>query len=211
MEAANRGAHEAGGKTIGLNSRLPFEQGANPYITDGLHFEFHYFFMRKFWFAYLARALVVFPGGFGTCDELFEILTLAQTDKLSKEIEVVLYGRDYWEEVLDLKPMSKWGTIAEQDLGLLSYADTPSDAFELLRENLVAHHLELPSPQEAAAPGEVQDGFRYSHEARRPVQGRLSRGDGGVHGRARRRTGHTACARKVWTARRSYITWPTAR
>ena len=153
MEAANRGAHEAGGKTIGLNSRLPFEQGANPYITDGLHFEFHYFFMRKFWFAYLARALVVFPGGFGTCDELFEILTLAQTDKLSKEIEVVLYGRDYWEEVLDLKPMSKWGTIAEQDLDLLSYADTPSDAFELLRENLVAHHLELPSPQEAAAPG----------------------------------------------------------
>ena len=99
----------------------------------------------------------MFPGGFGTCDELFEILTLAQTDKLSKEIEVVLYGRDYWEEVLDLKPMSKWGTIAEQDLDLLSYADTPSDAFELLRENLVAHHLELPSPQEGRRPWHRQD------------------------------------------------------
>ena len=95
MEAANRGAREAGGKTIGLNIRLPFEQGANPYITDGLHFEFHYFFMRKFWFAYLAKALVVFPGGFGTCDEMFEILTLVQTDKLSKKIDVVLYGREY--------------------------------------------------------------------------------------------------------------------
>src|ERR1700758_3080566 len=100
MEAANRGAHEAGGKTIGLNIRLPFEQGANPYITDGLHFEFHYFFMRKFWFAYLAKALVIFPGGFGTLDELFEILTLVQTDKLSKQIGVVLYGREYWDQVL---------------------------------------------------------------------------------------------------------------
>ena len=98
MEAANRGAHEGGGKTIGLNIRLPFEQGANPYITDGLHFEFHYFFMRKFWFAYLAKALVVFPGGFGTCDELYEILTLAQTDKLSKKIQVVLYGREHFRD-----------------------------------------------------------------------------------------------------------------
>src|SRR5204863_2710565 len=113
MEAANRGAREAGGKTIGLNIRLPFEQGANPYITDGLHFEFHYFFMRKFWFAYLAKALVIFPGGFGTLDELFEILTLVQTDKLSKQIGVILYGRDYWEEVLDFKPMAEWGAIAE--------------------------------------------------------------------------------------------------
>src|SRR3954447_14797606 len=153
IEAANRGAREGGGKTIGLNTRLPFEQGANPYITDGLHFEFHYFFMRKFWFAYMAKALVIFPGGFGTCDELFEVLTLVQTDKLSKKIGIVLYGRDYWEEVLDLRPMADWGAIAEQDLDLLQYAETPQDAFEHLRDHLIAHHLEAPGDQEAAAPG----------------------------------------------------------
>src|SRR5438477_12296995 len=137
MEAANRGAREAGGKTIGLNIRLPFEQGANEFITEGLHFEFHYFFMRKFWFAYLAKALVIFPGGFGTCDELFEILTLVQTDKLSKKIDVMLYGRDYWDQVLDFKPMVEWGAIAEKDLELFHYSDTPSDAFERLRAHLV--------------------------------------------------------------------------
>ena len=153
MEAANRGAREAGGKTIGLNIRLPFEQGANPYITEGLHFEFHYFFMRKFWFAYLAKALVIFPGGFGTCDELFEILTLVQTDKLSKKIEVILYGSDFWDQVLDFKPMADWGAIAEEDLELLHRADTPSDAFEKLREHLILYHLEPSTPQEAAAPG----------------------------------------------------------
>src|SRR5712692_2432325 len=153
MEAANRGAREGGGKTIGLNIRLPFEQAANPYITDGLHFEFHYFFMRKFWFAYLAKALVIFPGGFGTCDELFEILTLGQTDKLSKKIEVILYGRSFWDEVLDFKPMAEWGAIAEKDLELFHYADTPADAFERLQTHLVAHHLEPPTAQEAAAPG----------------------------------------------------------
>ena len=153
MEAANRGAHEAGGKTIGLNIRLPFEQGVNPYITDGLRFEFHYFFMRKFWFAYLAKALVIFPGGFGTLDELFEILTLVQTDKLSKQIDVVLYGSDYWNDVLNLKPMEEWGAIAEADLDLLHHCDTPKDAFEHLRANLIARHLEPASAQEAAAPG----------------------------------------------------------
>jgi uncharacterized protein (TIGR00730 family) len=153
MEAANRGAREAGGKTIGLNIRLPFEQGLNPYVTEGLRFEFHYFFMRKFWFAYLAKALVIFPGGFGTCDELFEILTLAQTDKLSKKIQVILYGRDYWSQVLDLTPMAEWGAIAEKDVELLEFADTPGDAFEQLRAHLITHHLEPPHPQEAAAPG----------------------------------------------------------
>ena len=101
MEAANRGAHEAGGKTIGLNIRLPFEQGANRYITEGLHFEFHYFFMRKFWFAYLAKALVIFPGGFGTLDEMFEILTLMQTEKLAKQIQIILYGTEYWDPILE--------------------------------------------------------------------------------------------------------------
>ncbi len=153
MEAANRGATEAGGKTVGLNIRLPFEQGANDYITDGLHFEFHYFFMRKFWFAYLAKALVIFPGGFGTCDELFEILTLAQTDKLSKKIAVILYGREYWERVINLDPMVEWGAIAEQDKDLIHWADTPDEGFDQLRAHLEEHHLEPASPQEAAAPG----------------------------------------------------------
>jgi uncharacterized protein (TIGR00730 family) len=152
MEAANRGAQEAGGKTIGLNIRLPFEQGANPYITDGLRFEFHYFFMRKFWFAYLAKALVIFPGGFGTLDELFEILTLVQTEKLSKKIGVVLYGRAYWDQVLSFGPMSEWGAIAEKDLDLFQYADTPAEAFGCVRDHLIAHHLE-PTAQEASAPG----------------------------------------------------------
>jgi uncharacterized protein (TIGR00730 family) len=152
MEAANRGAREAGGKTIGLNIRLPFEQGANPYLTEGLHFEFHYFFMRKFWFAYLAKALVIFPGGFGTMDELFEILTLVQTDKLSKKIGVVLYGRQYWDAVLNFGPMSEWGAVHERDLDLFQYADTPMEAFECLHDHLVEHHLE-PTEQEADTPG----------------------------------------------------------
>src|SRR6478609_1050230 len=152
MEAANRGAREGGGKTIGLNIRLPFEQGANPYITDGLQFEFHYFFMRKFWFAYLAKALVIFPGGFGTLDELFEILTLVQTDKLSKKIGVVLYGRQYWDAVLNFGPMSEWGAVHERDLDLFQYADTPMEAFECLHDHLVEHHLE-PTEQEADTPG----------------------------------------------------------
>src|SRR5215831_6338724 len=153
MEAANRGAVDAGGKTIGLNISLPHEQGPNPYITDGLHFEFHYFFMRKFWFAYLAKALVIFPGGFGTLDEMFEILTLVQTDKLSKKIGVILYGREYWEQVLHLEPMAEWGAIADRDLELLHYADTPADAFDHLRAHLTRYHLEPATEQEAAAPG----------------------------------------------------------
>jgi len=153
MEAANRGAIEAGGKTVGLNIRLPFEQGANDYITDGLHFEFHYFFMRKFWFAYLSKALVIFPGGFGTLDEMFEILTLAQTDKLSKKIAVVLYGREYWEHVINFDPMAEWGAIAEQDKELIKWADSPDEAFAQLRDHLETNHIEPKTRQEQSAPG----------------------------------------------------------
>jgi uncharacterized protein (TIGR00730 family) len=153
MEAANRGAHEAGGKSIGFNIRLPFEQGANRYITNGLHFEFHYFFMRKFWFAYLSKALVIFPGGFGTLDEMFEILTLAQTQKLSKQLGVFLYGREYWEEILDLKPMEEWGAISSADLDLLKWVDTPDEAWEQLRAHLMTHHLVPETAQEEKAPG----------------------------------------------------------
>ena len=152
MEAANRGAYEVGGKSIGFNIRLPFEQGANRYITDGLHFEFHYFFMRKFWFAYLAKALVIFPGGFGTLDEMFEILTLSQTQKLSKQLGVFIYGREYWEEIIDLQPMAEWGAINARDLNLLKWVNTPDEAFEQLRAHLMAFHLVPETAQEDKAP-----------------------------------------------------------
>src|SRR6266478_4446431 len=141
MEAANLGAHEAGGKTIGLNINLPFEQNPNPYITPSLNFEFHYFFMRKFWFAYLAKALVIFPGGFGTLDELFEILTLAQTDKLAKKILVVIYGTEYWKKLINFQAMIDAGTIAAADLELFKMADSPEQGFEFLRDGLTRHHL----------------------------------------------------------------------
>src|SRR5688500_16474322 len=153
MEAANRGATEAGGKSIGLNIRLPFEQGPNRYISPGLHFEFHYFFMRKFWFAYLAKALVIFPGGFGTLDEMFEILTLAQTKKLSKKLLVILYGSEYWNEVFDLKPLAEWGAIADADLDLLCRVDSAEHGFEELKKHLIAHHMEPQTVQETGAPG----------------------------------------------------------
>ena len=141
MEAANRGAKEAGGKTIGLNINLPFEQYPNPYITPSLNFEFHYFFMRKFWFAYLAKALVIFPGGFGTFDELFEILTLAQTDKLAKKILVVIYGTDYWKKLINFQAMIDAGTIAPSDLDLFKMVDSPEEGFEFLRDGLTKFHL----------------------------------------------------------------------
>ena len=149
MEAANRGAHEAGGKTIGMNIRLPFEQAPNPYITPSLNFEFHYFFMRKLWFAYLAKALVVFPGGFGTLDEMFEILTLAQTHKLAKKITVVVYGSDYWKKVFNLDALVDTGAISPKDIELFQYADTPEDAFEVLRTGLTENYL-IPEANAAA-------------------------------------------------------------
>jgi uncharacterized protein (TIGR00730 family) len=139
MEAANRGASEAGGKTVGLNIGLPFEQFPNPYITPELSFEFHYFFMRKFWFAYLAKALVVFPGGYGTLDELMEILTLVQTQKLAKKMTVILYGSDYWKEIINFKALVKYEMIAEEDLDLFHFADDPNTAFELLKPGLLQY------------------------------------------------------------------------
>jgi uncharacterized protein (TIGR00730 family) len=136
MEAANRGASEAGGRTIGLNISLPHEQRPNPYITRELSFEFHYFFMRKLWFAHLARALVVFPGGFGTLDELMEVLTLAQTCKLERQIPVVLYGRAYWSEVINFDALVRHGMIAREDLELFQFADAPADALAILQARL---------------------------------------------------------------------------
>src|SRR6202021_2013967 len=141
MEAANLGAHEAGGKTIGPKINLPFEQNPNSYITPALNFEFHYFFMRKFWFAYLAKALVIFPGGFGTIDELFEILTLAQTDKLAKKILVVIYGSSYWKKIINFEAMLDAGVISAADLELFKMSDSPEESFEFLKDGLTEYHL----------------------------------------------------------------------
>src|SRR5437899_6141754 len=150
MEAANRGAREAGGKTIGLNIRLPFEQLPNACISPDLNFEFHYFFMRKYWFAYLAKALVVFPGGFGTLDELFEILTLAQTEKLAKKILVIVYGKEYWSRVLNFEAFADAGAISPEDLKLFSFVDSPEEALEVLKDGLTRYHL-VPQTAKAAA------------------------------------------------------------
>src|SRR5438477_9114855 len=152
MEAANLGAREAGGKTIGLNINLPFEQSPNPYITPSLNFEFHYFFMRKFWFAYLAKALVIFPGGFGTLDELFEILTLAQTQKLAKKILVVIYGSEYWNRAINFQALADSGTISPQDSELFKMVDSPEEGFEYLREGLTKYH---PGPFQPKRVGEA--------------------------------------------------------
>jgi uncharacterized protein (TIGR00730 family) len=143
MEAANRGAALGGGRSVGLNIGLPHEQLPNAYITPELSFEFHYFFMRKLWFAHLARAMVVFPGGFGTFDELFEILTLAQTRKLDRPIPVLLYGSAYWKEVINFEALVRHGTIAREDLQLFEFVDEPGAALELLKRRVV---LEPPTP-----------------------------------------------------------------
>jgi len=146
MEAANRGASEAGGRTIGLNISLPHEQRANSYVTRELSFEFRYFFMRKLWFAHLARALVVFPGGFGTLDEFTEILTLAQTHKLEHPIPVILYGTSYWREIINFEALVRHGMIDRKDLELFQCADDPATAFALLQGTLPAE------PEEGASP-----------------------------------------------------------
>ncbi|MCC6483695.1 MAG: LOG family protein [Armatimonadetes bacterium] len=136
MEAANRGAAEAGGKTIGLGISLPFEEQCNSYITDKLAMEFHYFFMRKYWFVYMSRGLCIFPGGFGTLDELMDLLTLLQTRKIRRRLPVIMYGSEYWKEVVNFEALVKWGTISPEDLDLITYSDSPEHAFEVLIEAL---------------------------------------------------------------------------
>src|SRR5215472_11070020 len=143
MEAANRGAYEAGGKSIGLSIELPHEQFANPYISPELSFNFKYFFMRKLWFAQIAKALIVFPGGFGTMDELWEMLTLLQTGKLPKRNLILIYGRRYWDEVLNWKAMVRWGTINETEYEMLQFADTVDEAFDRVRKGLEKYHMNV--------------------------------------------------------------------
>ena len=152
MEAANRGALDAKGKTVGLNIGLPFEQRPNPYITPSLNFEFRYFFMRKFWFAYLARALIAFPGGFGTIDELMEILTLVQTQKLKRKVFILLYGTTFWKEVLNFDALVRHGMISAEDLKLFKMADDPESALSLVKENLQAGVHEPAAESPAIAP-----------------------------------------------------------
>ena len=136
MEAANKGAKLAGGRSVGLNISLPFEQSSNPFIPDELNFEFHYFFMRKLWFVYLSKALIVFPGGFGTFDEAFEVLTLVQTHKLKKKVTVVLYGKDYWQKVINFGMLVHLKLISPEDLKLFRFAETPQEAFDYLVQEL---------------------------------------------------------------------------
>ena len=142
MEAANRGAADAGGKSVGLSIELPHEQAPNPYISRELSFNFHYFFMRKLWFAQIAKALIVFPGGFGTLDELWEMMTLSQTGKMPKHTIIIIYGRKYWNEVLKLENMVRWGTISQADFDNLQYADSVDEAFDKIRMGLEKYHME---------------------------------------------------------------------
>jgi uncharacterized protein (TIGR00730 family) len=160
MEAANMGAAEAGGRTIGLNISLPEEQSANPYITPELSFEFHYFFMRKLWFAHLARAVVVFPGGFGTIDEMSEILTLSQTRKLEGQMTVILYGKPYWQEVINFDALVRHGMINAEDLSLFSFANTPVEALDLLKKGMAAE-LDAATPAYAKTRTSTKDGYLY--------------------------------------------------
>ena len=141
MEAANYGAAMAKGSSIGFNISLPREQHPNPFQTPALSFEFHYFFIRKFWLVYLAKAMVALPGGFGTMDELFELLTLLQTKKVGKTIPIILFGSEYWERVLNFEVMVEWGLINETDLSLFRYFDEVDEAFEYLRDTLTKHYL----------------------------------------------------------------------
>jgi uncharacterized protein (TIGR00730 family) len=156
MEAANRGASEARGENVGLNISLPFEQNDNPYITRRLSFEFHYFFMRKFWFSYLAKAMVVMPGGFGTLDEFMEVVTLVQTLKIKKRLPIVLYGTEYWDEILNFEPMVRYGTISAEDVDLFFRTDSVDEAFEYVTKELSEHMLNKPDNGEYLADSDDQ-------------------------------------------------------
>jgi uncharacterized protein (TIGR00730 family) len=145
MEAANRGAHKAKGESMGLNISLPFETNSNPYISPELNFEFHYFFTRKYWFSYLAKALVIFPGGFGTLDELAEVLTLIQTQKIKRKIPILVYGSKFWNKVMNLEEMAKMGTIDKKDLDLMHFSDTPKDAFDFIVKGIKKYYVQQQS------------------------------------------------------------------
>ena len=151
MEAGNRGAKEVGGHSVGCNIRLPFEQKPNPYLDISIDFD--YFFVRKMMLVKYSYAFVVMPGGFGTLDEMFEVLTLMQTEKLAKQIQVILYGTEYWDQILNLEPMIEWGAVNERDVHLLKRANSPREAFELLKAHLTEHHLTSAIEQEMRAPG----------------------------------------------------------
>lgn len=143
MEAANKGAMLAKGESIGLNISLPFEQYPNQFITPKFNFEFHYFFMRKFWFMYLSKALIAFPGGFGTLDEFFELLTLLQTHKVNKKMTVILYGENFWNKIVDFKALIKYGMISHDDMNLFTFANTPKEALGILKKNLLINYPEF--------------------------------------------------------------------
>ena len=147
MEAANRGAKKAGGYSVGLNISIPFEQYVNKYVTQDLSFEFHYFFMRKFWFAYLSKALIIFPGGFGTMDELFEILTLVQTEKIRKKLAVIIYDRKYWEKIINFNALVDMGMISKSDLNLLTMCDTIDEAYDQIIKHLKKHYSKEKEPK----------------------------------------------------------------
>lgn len=146
MEATNRGAYEAGHRSLAFGISLPYEQHINHYAPPELSFNFHYFFIRKFWFFFLTRALVVFPGGFGTMDEFFEMLTVIQTRKASKHVPVILYGAEFWNEVVNVPALAKWGTISPDDLDLFTVADSPDEAMDYLVKDFETHYLLEPGP-----------------------------------------------------------------
>lgn len=141
MEAANKGAKLAGGLSVGLNISIPFEQFVNKYVSPDLSFEFHYFFMRKFWFAYLAKALIVFPGGFGTMDEFFEIMTLVQTGKIKKKLLMVVYDEKYWKSILNLENLHNHGMINKEDVNLFSFCNTVDEAYNIITKHFEDNYL----------------------------------------------------------------------